>query len=53
MDEVPRGRKVAVMCSSGLRGSLGAGLLQDAGLDVINVLGGIGGWSAAGLPLAR
>lgn len=53
MGEVPRSPKVAVMCSSGLRGSLGAGLLQDAGLDVINVLGGIGGWSSAGLPLVE
>jgi hydroxyacylglutathione hydrolase len=52
VDDVPRGRRVAVMCSSGMRGSLGAGLLQDAGYDVINVLGGTGGWKKAGLPMA-
>jgi hydroxyacylglutathione hydrolase len=51
--EVPGDRTVAVMCSSGLRGSLGAGILQDAGYDVVNVLGGIGGWNKAGLPLVR
>lgn len=52
MGEVPGGRRVAVMCSSGMRGSLGAGLLQDAGHDVLNVLGGMGGWMKAGLPMA-
>jgi hydroxyacylglutathione hydrolase len=51
MADVPRGRRVAVMCSSGMRGSLGAGLLQDAGHEVINVLGGTGGWKKAGLPM--
>ncbi len=52
-DEVPRGRKVAVMCSSGLRGSLAAGMLHDHGFDVLNVLGGTGGWAKAGLPLVK
>jgi hydroxyacylglutathione hydrolase len=53
IEEVPRGRKVAVMCSSGLRGSLAAGLLQDAGHNVLNVLGGTSGWSKAGLSLVK
>jgi hydroxyacylglutathione hydrolase len=53
IDEVPRDRRIAVMCSSGLRGSLAAGMLQDNGFDVINVLGGTGGWVKAGLPLVN
>ncbi|MDW5562138.1 MAG: rhodanese-like domain-containing protein [Methanomassiliicoccus sp.] len=53
IDEVPRGTRVAVMCSSGLRGSLGAGILQDAGYEVLNILGGTGGWKKAGLPLEK
>jgi hydroxyacylglutathione hydrolase len=53
IEEVPRGRKVAVLCSSGLRGSLAAGLLQDAGHNVLNVLGGTSGWSKAGLSLVK
>jgi hydroxyacylglutathione hydrolase len=51
IDEVPRDRPVAVMCSSGLRGSLGASLLQNQGYEqMFNVLGGLGGWKKAGLP---
>ena len=54
MDEVPRDRPVAVMCSSGLRGSLGASLLQNQGYDqMFNVLGGMGGWKKAGLPVVK
>lgn len=50
MGEVPRDRPVAVMCSSGLRGSLGASLLQNEGYDMMfNVLGGTSGWRKAGL----
>ena len=52
LDEVPRDRPVAVMCSSGLRGSLGAGLLKKHGRrNVLNVLGGMGGWAKAGFPV--
>ncbi len=54
MSEVPRDRPVAVMCSSGLRGSLGASLLQNDGFDLMfNVLGGMNGWKNAGLPVVK
>jgi hydroxyacylglutathione hydrolase len=54
MGEVPRDRPVAVMCSSGLRGSLGASLLQNAGYgQIFNVLGGMSGWKQAGLPVIK
>jgi hydroxyacylglutathione hydrolase len=54
LDQVPSDRPVAVMCSSGLRGSLGASILQGHGYDnMINVLGGMGGWKKAGLPTSK
>jgi hydroxyacylglutathione hydrolase len=52
LDEVPRDRLVAVICSSGLRGSLGASILQNEGFDnAVNVLGGMSGWKKASLPV--
>jgi hydroxyacylglutathione hydrolase len=54
LDEVPKDRAVAIMCSSGLRGSLGASILQNEGFEnPVNVLGGIGGWKKAGYPIVR
>lgn len=53
LDDVPRnGRPVAVVCGSGYRSSVSASLLAartDA--EVVNVLGGMGAWRAAGYPL--
>jgi hydroxyacylglutathione hydrolase len=53
VDEVPRDRPVAVLCSSGLRGSLGASILQNQGYEVLNVLGGTGAWKRSGLPMVK
>ena len=49
-DDVPRsGKPVAVICGSGYRSSVSASLLDArTGLDVINVLGGMAAWQAAG-----
>jgi hydroxyacylglutathione hydrolase len=54
LDDVPRnGRPVAVMCGSGYRSSVSASVVAArTGLEVVNVLGGMGAWRAAGLPLA-
>jgi len=54
LDDVPRtGRPVAVVCGSGYRSSVSASLLAArTDLDVVNVLGGMGAWRAAGYPLA-
>jgi hydroxyacylglutathione hydrolase len=42
----------AVVCSTGYRSAIAAGLLRRAGIpDVANVLGGMGAWEAAGLPV--
>jgi hydroxyacylglutathione hydrolase len=53
LDEVPRtGRPVAVACGSGYRSSVSASLLAArTDVDVVNVLGGMGAWRAAGYSL--
>jgi hydroxyacylglutathione hydrolase len=48
-DEVPRERRVAVMCGSGYRSSVAASLLQQRGYPhIVNVLGGMSAWQRAG-----
>ena len=50
--EVPRGKPVACICSTGLRASLAASVLKRAGLiEVYNLLGGISAWKAKDYPL--
>jgi hydroxyacylglutathione hydrolase len=53
LDDVPRnGRPVAVSCGSGYRSSAAASLVAArTGLEVVNVLGGMGAWRGAGHPL--
>jgi hydroxyacylglutathione hydrolase len=47
--EVPRDREVAVVCGSGYRASIAASFLKRRGYErVINVLGGMSAYSAAG-----
>jgi len=53
IEEVPADRPVAVLCSTGQRGSLAASILKAHGREPINLLGGMGGWSQAGLPVVR
>ncbi|WP_435018261.1 MBL fold metallo-hydrolase [Tundrisphaera sp. TA3] len=54
MGEVPRDRRVAVVCGSGYRASIAASFLKREGYeDVTNVLGGMSAWKAAGLPTAQ
>ncbi len=52
LDDVPRtGRPLAVACGSGYRSSVSASLLAArTDLDVVNVLGGMAAWTAAGYP---
>jgi hydroxyacylglutathione hydrolase len=52
LDDLDRGRPVAVHCKSGYRSSIAASLLQRAGFpDVLNVVGGFDAWRACGLPV--
>ena len=51
LNELPKDRAVAVICGSGYRSSIASSLLKRAGYDkVVNVMGGMGAWKAAGLP---
>lgn len=52
--EIPADRSVAVVCGSGYRSSAAASLLKHHGhRKIINVLGGMQGWTAAGLKTVR
>ena len=51
MDELPRDRRVVVVCRSGNRSAHATTMLRGAGVDAVNLDGGLHAWSAAGLPL--
>lgn len=51
--DLPRDRPLAVMCRSGHRSGIAAGILRAKGYQVENVEGGIDAWRAAGLPVER
>jgi hydroxyacylglutathione hydrolase len=49
ISEVPRGRAIVVYCDAGYKGSIGASILSRTGYqDVVNILGGMTAWIAAG-----
>ncbi len=49
--EVPRDKPVVVICGTGYRASIASSFLKREGYeDVSNVIGGMSGWRAAGLP---
>lgn len=49
---LPRERPIAVLCTTGARSAMAAGILEAAGIPrVANVRGGLFEWKAAGLPL--
>ena len=53
-DEIPRDRPLAVVCGSGYRSTIASSILLRHGYEnVISVLGGIGAWTAAGLPVVK
>ncbi|MGE5327300.1 MAG: rhodanese-like domain-containing protein, partial [Deltaproteobacteria bacterium] len=52
--EVPRGQNVVVHCAGGYRSAIAASLLRQAGFDrVEDLVGGIGAWQAAQLPVVN
>lgn len=54
LDEINRERQVAIICGSGYRSSVAASLLQHHGFtNIVNILGGMSAWKAAGLPIAK
>jgi hydroxyacylglutathione hydrolase len=48
MDELPRDKRLVLHCQSGARSAIGSSVLQAAGFDVLNVLGGYGEWAKLG-----
>jgi len=48
---VPTDRPVVAVCRSGSRSGQAAVLLAAAGVDVVNMTGGMIAWHAAGLPV--
>ncbi len=54
MQEVPDGKPLAVTCGSGYRSSVSSSVLaRSRNLDVLNVLGGMSAWKAAGYPTTK
>lgn len=49
--EVPLDEDVYVICRAGGRSLKATAYLQDAGFDVINVIGGMGAWADAEKPI--
>jgi rhodanese-related sulfurtransferase/glyoxylase-like metal-dependent hydrolase (beta-lactamase superfamily II) len=53
--DVPRNRKVLVVCEGGYRSSIAASILESRGAadEVVDLTGGMAAWGAAGLPVTR
>lgn len=49
--EVPLDEDVYIICRSGGRSLKATAYLQDAGFDVLNVIGGMGAWQDAEKPM--
>lgn len=49
--ELPRDRRIVVVCRSGGRSAAVATSLREAGFDAVNLAGGMCAWAAAGLPV--
>jgi DMSO/TMAO reductase YedYZ molybdopterin-dependent catalytic subunit/rhodanese-related sulfurtransferase/glyoxylase-like metal-dependent hydrolase (beta-lactamase superfamily II) len=50
-DELPRDRRIVVVCRSGGRSAAVTTSLRRSGFDAVNLAGGMCAWSAAGLPV--
>jgi rhodanese-related sulfurtransferase len=48
---VPTDRPVVVVCRSGNRSGTATAVLREAGVDAVNLAGGMRAWAAAGLPV--
>ncbi|HUS79210.1 MAG TPA: MBL fold metallo-hydrolase [Patescibacteria group bacterium] len=54
LEEVPEGRRVAVICKSGTRSSFASSILLRAGRKgITNILGGMDAWKKAGYPVIK
>ena len=50
-DELPRDRRIVVVCRSGGRSAAVTSSLRRSGFDAVNLAGGMCAWAAAGLPV--
>lgn len=53
LQELPKDREILCVCQSGSRSGSAVGQLTSAGLNAINLRGGMLGWKMAGLPVKR
>ncbi len=54
LDDVPRGKEIAVMCTVGHRAGMASSILLREGFKgVHNILGGVGAWIKAGYPVIK
>lgn len=53
LSELPSDQPVAFICQSGARSQRAAKLATQAGLQAINIQGGMLAWTRAGLPTSR
>jgi hydroxyacylglutathione hydrolase len=52
LSELPHDKRLLVHCAAGYRSAIAASLLQQHGFDtVVELVGGLAAWEAAGLPL--
>lgn len=51
MGELATNRRYVAVCRSGTRSRSATSQLRAAGIDVVNLKGGMSGWQRAGLPL--
>ena len=53
MFELPKDRDIVCVCASGSRSNVATQQLLRAGYPAINLLGGMGGWQMAQLPIKK
>jgi rhodanese-related sulfurtransferase len=51
VEELPRGRRMVIVCRTGSRSGYAADALHGVGYDVANLRGGLFAWAAGSLPL--
>jgi rhodanese-related sulfurtransferase len=53
LDALPRDRELVCVCASGSRSRRATSILAKQGFYVLNLKGGMGAWTRAGLPVQR
>lgn len=53
IDELSQSREIICVCASGNRSSSATRMLVGAGLNAVNMKGGMLGWRRAGLPIKK